>query len=146
MVLKDVILNTKLWIFLAGAIFLLILSLSVAGHLLASRLHMEPSRSTIIFIKSVFVLLGVGLAYCLVPIMVGLMGHFWELGLQEIDLEAIVRTEARSLPARIVKFQAAGLIFFLRHQADFVIGIWVIWLLGILIASPYIVRDLILGK
>jgi len=148
MILKDVILNTRLWIFLAGAIFLLILGLSIAGHVLASRLQVDPSssRTAGIFIKSVFLLLTIGLAYCLVPIMVRVVFYFIEVLLEEIGLEAIARVLLRFLPAKLVNIQVLTITFLLRHQAEIVLIFWAVWLIGLLIASPYIVRDFILSK
>jgi hypothetical protein len=135
-----------LWVISTSAIFLLILGLSVAGHLLASRLQVEPSRSAIIFIKSIFSLLTIALAFCAAPVMVGAVAYFWGVIVEETGLEAWARVAHRFFPAKLVDIGVLIISFFLRHQADIVLGIWAVWLLGILVASPYIVRYLILSK
>lgn len=144
--MRGLILNTRLWIYLAGAIFLLIVGLSVASNWLSSRLQWEPSRSAIIFITTVFFLLTIALAFCSAPIMVRAVAYFWEVTLEEIGLEALVRAANRILPAKLVNIGVLWITFIVRHQADIVVGIWVVFLLGLLIASPYIVRNLILSK
>lgn len=144
--MQGLILNTRLWIYLASAIFILILGLSVAGNWLASRLQVEPSRSAIIFIKSAFVLLTIALAFCSAPIMVRAVAYFWEVILEEIGLEAWARAANRILPAKLVNIGVLWITFIVRYQAEIVVGIWMVWLVGLLIASPYIVRNLILSK
>jgi hypothetical protein len=126
-ILKDMILNTKLWGIAAAATFFLMIGLGVVGQVVASRLAADPDayRHAGIIVKSAGLFLIFGLAACVAPLMVRAVLAF---------------------QVHIGNGQVPIIAFLLRHETDIVLGFWAVWILGGLAAAPAIVRGFVLGE
>lgn len=122
--LKELIMNTKLWIRGAGLCFFLIILLGIAGNLISSKVQLDPAlaRKAGIITILVFLLLGLGLMFSAIPVMVRIV-----LGFQE----------------KIGNGHVPIIAFFLRHEAGIVLIYWSIFLAGLLVGGPYFLRDML---
>lgn len=125
--LTNLILNTKLWGISAALMVFLLVALSVAGQILASRLAADPDsyRQAGIIIKSAGLILVFGLGFCLAPLMArAVLGFQVHIGNSQVPIVASL----------------------LRHESNLVLGFWAVWSLGAVVAGPTVLRELILRE
>jgi hypothetical protein len=115
--------TTKTWLVVLGVMIFLICALAVIGGITQKRAvsaGVEPSAAIMSFVRVCALVLLAGCVACIVPLGVRMfLGGQQTIGNSEAGAVAFVR----------------------RYETAVVLGVWIVWGLGFLIALPVMLRD-----